>query len=68
MDEGRKFQLECWRGWSPDRRFQAAMAMTDLVLELRDRNLAATHPEATPGEMKQLRIQATLRASPSLAP
>jgi hypothetical protein len=68
MDEGRKYQLECWRSWTPDRRFRAAMAMTDLVLELRDRNLAIMHPEAGPEEIKKLRMEATLRASPSLRP
>lgn len=43
------------------------MAMTRLVLELRDRNLAAAHPNATSEEMKRLRVEATLRSSPSLA-
>jgi hypothetical protein len=66
MDEGRRFQLECWRKWTPDRRFRAAMAMTKLVLELRDRRLAAANPHATPEEMKELRIRETLRASPTL--
>jgi hypothetical protein len=66
MDEGRRRQLAIWRTWTPERRFEAAMAMTMLVLELRDQRLAAQHPQATESELRSLRVEATLEASPSI--
>jgi hypothetical protein len=62
----REAQLAIWLGWTPARRLHAASELTSFALAQRDRWLRIRHPGASEDEMRRLRVEATLAASPTL--
>jgi hypothetical protein len=65
VDEGRDQQFKLWSTWSPAQRLRVMGRMTATVLALRNDRLQREMPHATPDEIRQARIQATLASSPS---
>lgn len=68
MDEARRIHLDALRRMGSARRVELGMAMSDLVRRSWMDRLARQHPDASPEEMRTIRIAEMLRFSPSLVP
>jgi hypothetical protein len=68
MEEARRIHLEALRRMGADGRVRLGMAMSDLVRRSWMERLARQHPQASPDEMRAIRIAEMRRFSPSLVP
>lgn len=65
MDTGRRIHLESLKRMGPAGRVQLGMSMSDMVRRSWMERLARQHPQASPDEMRAIRIAEMLRFSPS---
>jgi hypothetical protein len=66
MDGSRLIHLEALRRLGADGRVRLGMAMSDLVRRSWMDRLARQHPQASPEEMRAIRVAEMKRFSPSL--
>lgn len=64
MDEGRRRQLEVFRGWTPVERLTRGMELTALCCAARDARLRRQHPGASEEELRALRLREVLQLPP----
>ncbi len=66
MDEARRMQMEVFRRMTPAQRLEQAGQMYRMVMEAWEGRIRRQHPEATPEELRAIRVREIMRFSPSL--
>ena len=63
MNEARRVQLEVFRSWPPGERLRRGMELTELCVAAREARLKRQHPQASPTELRALRLREVLDLS-----